>query len=108
MKLKLAEYYSDKYPKGHVFEIDDIMRSADCASGVKVRVHMGKSPTWLDLGWFVPQNKTRSNGLRYPRRACNLSNYGGRGAASGARFVGRRLLLRVRQFFKPVFYFERQ
>lgn len=61
MKLKLAEYYSDKYPKGHIFEIDDIMRSADCASGVKVRVHMGKSPTWLDLSWFVPQNKTRSN-----------------------------------------------
>ena len=61
MKLKLAEYYSDKYPKGHIFEIDDIMRSADCQSGVKLRIHMGKSPTWLDLAWFVPQNKTRSN-----------------------------------------------
>jgi len=61
MNLKLAEYYSDKYPKGHIFEIDDIMRSSNCTSGVKVRVHMGKSPTWLDLAWFVPQNKTRSN-----------------------------------------------
>lgn len=61
MKLKLAEYYSDKYPKGHVFEIESIMRSSDCASGVKVRVRMGKSPTWLDLGWFIPQDKKRAN-----------------------------------------------
>ena len=61
MKLKLAGYYSDKYRKGHVFEIEDIMRSSDCASGVKVKVRMGKSPVWLDLGWFIPQDKTRSN-----------------------------------------------
>ena len=58
MKLKLAEYYSEKYPKGHVFEIENIMRSEDCASGVKVKVRMGKSATWFDLGWFVPPIKS--------------------------------------------------
>lgn len=64
MKLKLAEYYSDKYPKGSVFEIENIMRSEDCASGVKVKVRMGKSPTWFDLAWFIPKDKKRANTAR--------------------------------------------
>jgi hypothetical protein len=82
MKLKLAQYYSDKYPKGHIFEIDDIMRSTDCASGVKVRVHMGKSPTWFDLGWFVPQDRTRSNKACSGFAAGRVKNKGSAKAAN--------------------------
>lgn len=58
MKLKLAKYYSEKYKKGHVFEIENIMRAEDCASGVEVKVRMGKTATWLDLGWFVSPIKS--------------------------------------------------
>lgn len=56
MKLKLAHDFSDKYKKGHVCEIDNIMRApGECASGVKVRIiSMSKQPQWWDLGWFVP------------------------------------------------------
>jgi len=64
MKLKLAKYYSEKYPKGHEFEIENIMRSKDCASGVRVKVRMGKSPTWFDLAWFIPKYKKRANTAR--------------------------------------------
>ena len=82
MKLKLAEFYSEKYPKGYIFDIDDIMRSSDCASGVKVRVHMGKSPVWLDLGWFVPQDKKRSNKACSGFAAGRVKNSGERKAAN--------------------------
>lgn len=55
MKLKMIHDFNDKYQRGFVCEIDNITRTADCASGVKVRVvNMGKQPTWFDLGWFVP------------------------------------------------------
>lgn len=55
MKLKTIHDFNDKHQKGFVCETDNIMRAADCASGVKVRVvNMSKQPTWFDLGWFVP------------------------------------------------------
>ena len=49
--------------------------------------------SWKRNVRFVVVIKEPPNGLRYPRRACNLSKNGGRGAASGARFVSRRYWL---------------
>lgn len=56
MKLKLLHDFSDKYQKGYVCEIDNVMCAPGrCASGIRVRiVNMGKQPQWFDLGWFVP------------------------------------------------------
>lgn len=56
MKLKVIHDFTPHFKKGDIAEIDNIMRDPDgCASGVKVRVvGVWKSPTWVDLGWFVP------------------------------------------------------
>lgn len=55
MKLKVIHDFTPHFKKGDVAEIDNIMRDPDgCASGIRVRVvGVWKSPTWVDLGWFV-------------------------------------------------------
>lgn len=67
MKLKLIHNLNEKYQKGFICEIDNIMYSPrQCASGIRVRViNMYKKPTWFDLGWFVSivDDHSRSIGL---------------------------------------------